>query len=146
MARKKKRAPKGRVFLDTGIFVAALDRSDHWHAAARALFATTSPFLPCTSLFVVSEAHSWFLHRLGEEPARTFQAFLAALPALTLFEGTKAVHASTLRMLDRMRGTKLTYVDASSLVLVEEHRIRTVWGTDPPLGITGADVVPRGLE
>jgi len=47
-----------------------------------------------------------------------------------------------LRKLDRHRGLKLTYVDASSLVLVASARIKTVWGTDAHLGVEGARVLP----
>jgi predicted nucleic acid-binding protein len=46
-------------------------------------------------------------------------------------------------MLDRLRGAKLTYVDASSLTLMERHKIRKVWGTDHHLALTGAEVLPR---
>jgi predicted nucleic acid-binding protein len=118
-----------------------LDRSDRWHADARALFGgdrvawTTSPL-------VVSEAHSWFLHRLGEEPARTFQELLRTLDGLKLLEGTRAHHERVLRVLDRFRGSKLTYVDASSLAFLEEHKIDCVWGTDRHLSLTGAEVLP----
>jgi predicted nucleic acid-binding protein len=130
-----------RVFLDTGIFVAFLDRSDRWHADARALFGGDRVAWT-TSLFVVSEAHSWFLHRLGEEPARTFQELLRALEGLKLLEATRAHHERVLRTLDRFRGSKLTYVDASSLTFLEEQKIDTVWGTDRHLSLTGAEVVP----
>jgi predicted nucleic acid-binding protein len=132
---------KRRVFLDTGIFVAFLDRSDRWHADARALFGGDRVAWT-TSLLVVSEAHSWFLHRLGEEPARTFQELLRTLDGLKLLEGTRAHHERVLRVLDRFRGSKLTYVDASSLAFLEEQRIDRVWGTDRHLSLTGAEVLP----
>ena len=48
------------------------------------------------------------------------------------------------KMLDRLRGSKLTYVDASSLCFMDRHRIRKVWSTDHHLGLTGAEVLPRG--
>lgn len=134
---------KKRTFLDSGIFIAALDRSDRWHPEAAALFSAAAVRW-ATSLLVVSETHSWFLHRLGEEPARRFQAFISELEGLELFEATRAHHAAVLRMFDRLRGTKLTYVDASSLVFLEAHRIATVWGTDRHLAATGAEVIPRG--
>ena len=38
----------------------------------------------------------------------------------------------------------LTYVDASSLCLMERYKIRKVWSTDHHLGLTGAEVLPRG--
>ena len=46
-------------------------------------------------------------------------------------------------MLNRMRGARLTYVDASSLAFMGLHRIDTVWSTDHHLGLTGAQVLPR---
>jgi predicted nucleic acid-binding protein len=143
---KKRRAgrsipAKRRVFLDTGIFVAFLDRSDRWHAEARALFGG-DVVAWTTSLFVVSEAHSWFLHRLGEEPARTFQELLRTLDGLKLLEGTRAHHERVLRVLDRFRGSRLTYVDASSLAFLDEQKIDTVWGTDRHLSLAGAELLP----
>lgn len=44
--------------------------------------------------------------------------------------------------LDHLRGHKLTYVDASTLVFLELKRIREVWGTDQDLAVEGARVVP----
>ncbi len=46
-------------------------------------------------------------------------------------------------MLDRLRGARLTYVDASSLALMARHGIGTVWASDHHLGLTGAAVLPR---
>jgi predicted nucleic acid-binding protein len=131
------------VFLDSGIFIAFLDRSDRFHAAAVELFS--NPPRRChTSLAVVSETYGWFLHRLGEEAARTFRLALADFPWLTLQALDTAHHAAVLGKLERLRGHKLTYVDASSLVLLSRLRIREVWGTDRDLSIEGARVVPTG--
>ena len=132
---------KDAVFLDTGIFIAFLNRADRWHDQARELFAMPRPRWH-TSLLVVSEAYSWFLHRMGEEPARRFRELLVDLKGLTMLEATRNHHAAVLAMLDRLQGLKLTYVDASSLCFLEEHDIRRVWGTDHHLGLTGADVLP----
>jgi predicted nucleic acid-binding protein len=131
------------VFLDSGIFIAFLDRSDRFHSAAVELLS--DPPRRChTSLAVVSETYGWFLHRLGEEAARTFRLALADFPWLTLQALDAEHHAAVLRKLERLRGHKLTYVDASSLVLLSHLRIREVWGTDRDLSIEGARVVPSG--
>ena len=53
-----------------------------------------------------------------------------------------AHHAAVLAKLERLRGHKLTYVDASSLVFLSRLRIREVWGTDRDLSIDGATIVP----
>ena len=134
------RAP--RVFLDTGIFVAALSRRDQYHAQARLLFGGSRPRW-YTSILVWSEAYSWFLHRHGEEAARSFGLFADNLTALTLLEADADVHREACRMLNRMRGARLTYVDASSLAFMERHQIDTVWSTDHHLGLTGARVLSR---
>ncbi len=129
------------VFLDSGIFIAFLDRSDRFHSAAVELFS--NPPRRChTSLAVISEIYGWFLHRLGEEAARTFRVALADFPWLTLQALDAEHHATVLRKLERLRGHKLTYVDASSLVFLAQLRIRAVWGTDRDLSIEGARVIP----
>lgn len=129
------------VFLDSGIFIAFLDRSDTFHAAAAELFS--APPRRChTSLAVISETYGWFLHRLGEEAARTFRLALADLTWLTLQSLDATHHLAVLAKLERLRGHKLTYVDASSLVFLTRVRIREVWGTDRDLSIEGARVVP----
>lgn len=131
----------GPVFLDSGILIAFLDRSDHFHDVAVRLFAAP-PRRWCTSLAVVSETYGWFLHRLGEEAARTFRLALDDLPRLALLTLDAAHHRAVVRKLDRLRGHKLTYVDASTLVFLEAKRIREVWGTDQDLAIEGARVIP----
>jgi predicted nucleic acid-binding protein len=133
---------KEAAFLDSGIFVAFLNSRDAWHDQAAALF-DASPVRWCTSYLVISESYSWFLHRYGEEAARTLSKFVDNLDGLRVFDVDRNHHSSVGRMLDRLRGSKLTYVDASSLCFMEGHKIRKVWATDHHLGLTGAEVLPR---
>jgi len=135
----------GPVFLDTGIFIAFLDRSDQYHQAATCLFSDP-PRRWFSSLAVVSETYGWFLHRLGEEAARTFRLALADLPHLELLPLDAEHHALVIRKLERLRGYKLTYVDASSLVFLDRLRIGEVWGTDRDLALAGARVIPVGTD
>lgn len=130
------------VFLDSGVLIAFLNARDQWHDQATALFALAKPHWS-TSFLVVSEAYSWFLHRHGEESARSLRMFIDNLDGLRLFNVDKNHHRKVVHMLDRLRGAKLTYVDASSLCLMERHKIRKVWATDHHLGLTGAEVLPR---
>jgi len=130
-------------FLDSGIFIAFLDRSDAFHAAAVELFSRP-PRRAHTSLAVISETYGWFLHRLGEQAARTFRLALTDFSWLTLQPLDAPHHAAVLGKLESLRGYKLTYVDASSLVFLRRLRIREVWGTDQDLSIEGARVIPTG--
>ncbi len=129
------------VFLDSGIFIAFLNRSDRWHQAARDLFGGPTPRW-MTSYLVIAETYSWFLHRHGEDDARSFRLLIDRLVALRIVEATSDHHQEVVKMLDRLRGTKLTYVDASSLCVIADHKVRTVWSTDHHLAVTGARVVP----
>jgi predicted nucleic acid-binding protein len=131
----------GPAFLDSGIFIAFLDRSDRYHATAAGLFADP-PRRWFSSLAVVSETYGWFLHHLGEEAARAFRVALVDLPRLVLLSIDEAHHAAVVRKLERLRGHRLTYVDASSLVFLGQLGIREVWGTDSDLSIEGAHVAP----
>ncbi len=133
---------RGGAFLDSGIFIAALSRRDRFHAQVVELFGRTGVRL-MTTVLVVSESYSWFLHRHGEETARAFRGFLGALKGLSLLAHGIEEHERTLRMLDRFRGAKLTYVDAASLAWIEHKGIRSVWSTDHHLALTGAEILPR---
>ena len=132
-------APK--VFLDTGIFVAAMNGYDEYHEAVRAMFDGPAPRWH-TSVLVWSEAYNWFLHQHGDDAARSFGSMVASLEGLVMFTADEEHHAEVCRMSDRLRRERLSYVDASSLVLMERHGIGTVWSTDPRMGLTGARVLP----
>ena len=131
-----------KVFLDTGIFIAAMNRHDRYHDRARALFAGTPHPRWHTSVLVWSEAHNWFLAQHGDDAARAFGSMVASLEGLVMFTADEDHHARVCRMSDRLRHENLTYVDASTLVLIDEHDINTVWSTDHRLGLTGAEVLP----
>ena len=131
-----------QVFLDSGIFIAFLNRRDLHHEQAVRLFSGSRPGWS-TSVLVRSETYSWFLHKHGEEAARSFRFMLDSLEGLRVFDADAAHHEDACKILDRLRGAKLTYVDASSLALIARHGIRKVWATDHHLGLTGAEVVLR---
>jgi predicted nucleic acid-binding protein len=136
---------KPAAFLDTGVFIAFMNRRDQWHDQVTPLFEVPPPHW-CTSLLVVSESYSWFLHRHGEEAARQFRQLLCHLPGLALLESSTRQHQKTLAILDRFRGTQLTYVDASSLAFLQTEKIADVWTTDQHLGLTGARVLPGRIQ
>lgn len=131
----------GEVFLDSGIFIAFLNRSDRFHQVALSLFSQPVPRCS-TSVLVVSETYSWLLHRSGEEAARNFRLVLQTLQNLILLPADTFHQEKIWKRLDHLRGCKLTYVDASSLIWLEERRVNTVWGTDHHLALEGATVIP----
>jgi predicted nucleic acid-binding protein len=132
---------KGEVFIDSGVFIAFLVRRDRLHEQAVELFASPPPRWS-TSVLVVAETYGWFLHRLGEDEARTFRGLLDQLPGLAILDTDEDHRRAVWKKLDRLRGVPLTYVDASSLVWIEQRKISAVWATDSHLAIEGASVVP----
>lgn len=129
------------VFLDSGIFIAFLDRRDRQHRSVLDLFRKP-PAIWSTSALVIAEAYGWFLHRLGEDKARTFREFFHQLEGLNVLDTDPRNRGRAEEKLDLHRGLKLTFVDASSLVWLEDRNIATVWGTDHDLAIEGAEVLP----
>lgn len=71
-----------------------------------------------------------------------FRLLVEELPGFRLL-ATDTQHLEAVwRKLDSLRGSKLTLVDASSLVLLDKYGITTVWGTDHHLAVEGATVIP----
>ena len=128
-------------FIDSGAFIAFMDRSDQWHDQVDALFAAPPKRL-LTSVLVVAETYGWMLHRMGEDSARAFRALVSSLPGLELVVADSTLLDDAGRKLDALRGRKLSLVDASSLVILEARHIPTAWGTDHHLGLEGALVTP----
>jgi predicted nucleic acid-binding protein len=80
---------------------------------------------------------------MGEEQARSFRQLIDNLEELKVLDATHEHHLAVVRMLERFRGTKLSYTDASSLVHLEQRKIKRVWSTDHHLSLSGAEVLPR---
>lgn len=130
-----------KVFIDSGIFIAYLNKRDRWHQQALYLFQEKN-VLPYTSELVISETYSWFLHQAGEEIARQFRLFIGAIPKLKILFMTPDGYEATSVVLEKHRGAKLTYVDAASLALLDAQKIATVWSTDFHLSLTGRTIRP----
>jgi len=130
-----------RVFIDSGIFIAYLNKRDRWHQQALYLFQEKN-IQPYTSELVISETYSWFLHQAGEEIARQYRLFVQAIPRLKILFSNAETFTATATMLERQRGSKLTYVDAASLALLDGQKIATVWSTDYHLSLTGKTIRP----
>lgn len=132
---------RDEVFIDSGAFIAFLVGADRLHEDVVSLFARP-PRRWSTSILVVAETYGWFLHRLGEGAARAFRSLLEELTDLEILDPDLEHRERVWRKLDELRGVRLTFVDASSLVWLEDRGIRNVWGTDHHLGVEGARVIP----
>ena len=132
-------ARKTEGYVDTGAFIAFLDKSDSHHALFRRLFS--DPPALFTSALVVAEGHGWFLRRYDTRRAVEFLNFIDALPDLTIasFDADAVARAS--KHLKRFADQKLTLADAHGLTVMADRRIASCWSTDRHMTLTGAGLV-----
>jgi predicted nucleic acid-binding protein len=116
------------VLLDTGIVYAYYDRSDRWHARARALLRAEQRglILPAP---VIPEVDHLLGHRLGPASRRPFYAgitgghyFVADLPHQT--------YAQVADINQQFEDLDLGFVDAAIVTLADTLQVRRVATTD----------------
>jgi predicted nucleic acid-binding protein len=130
---------KTEAYVDTGAFIAFVDRSDSYHPLFRRLFADP-PDLVTTPL-VVAEGHGWFLKRYDRARAMQFLGLIDDLEPLRLLPAGASEYAGGARMLRKFSDQDLTLTDAVGLYVMKVRGIRTCWSTDRHLGLTGATLV-----
>ncbi len=130
---------KNSAYVDTGAFIAFLDRSDSHHDLFARLFANPPPLL--TSSLVLAEGHAWFLRRYDASRGLQFAALIEELPSLSIASvGHKEIAAAT-SYLRKFQDQKLTLADAMGLYLIDSQKLKVVWSTDRHLGLTGVEIV-----
>lgn len=127
-------------FIDSGALVGFLVRSNPDHGALVRLFSRP-PGRLYTSVLVIAETYDW-LRRLTSDGAAAFTELLRLLPNLEILTADFGHASAVERKLSAYPDTDLSYLGASSLVFLGQHRIPEVWGSDPVLGLEGARVLP----
>jgi predicted nucleic acid-binding protein len=116
----------GRVFVDTGAWVALQDPDDHHHrAAARALPAI---LLSCKSLVtsnqVIGETYTYLRATKGYPEARRFLDGIASTTKLERLFVTEALEREAIQILHRYADHPFSFVDATSFALMRQERLR----------------------
>ena len=132
-------AQRTKAYVDTSAFIAALDRSDSFHAVFARLFSEPPPLV--TSALVLAEGHGWFLRRYDQRRAALFLSFVQELPNLDIYPFDKQELTKTLPLIKKFSDQNLTLADAHGLAILVAERIRTCWSTHRHLGLTGAALV-----
>jgi predicted nucleic acid-binding protein len=106
-----------RTLLDTGPLVAFLNRTDQWHAWAKAqMGALPPPLLTCEP--VLTEA-SFLIHRNGGQPAHVLKKVQAGVIEVALQIETEA--AALEALMRRYQDTPMSLADACLVRLSELH-------------------------
>ena len=127
-------------YVDTGAFIAFLDRSDSHHALFRQRFSKPPALI--TSALVITEGHGWFLRRYDQIRATEFLAFISALRRLDIEPFGADALAKTGAVVKRYGDQALTLADAHGISIIRERRIGACWSTDRRLALSGAELVP----
>lgn len=130
---------KTSAYVDTGAFIAFLDRSDTYHPLFRQRFG--SPPQLVTTTLVVAEGHGWFLRRYDRTRAMQFLNFLEELSPLTILDVGRDELKETTQVLRKFSDQDLTLADAMGLYIMKKYGLKTCWSADPHLGLTDVSLV-----
>lgn len=120
------------MFIDTAAFIALADEGDGCHARAKRFASElTARVQLFTSDLVLAETYSNLRYHLGGDPAREFsRSILAGDSGVELLLATHDDLLAAQRILEKYRDQKFSLVDAASFILMERHRIQTVFTFD----------------
>ena len=138
----------GRVFVDTGAWIALQDSEDRLHGAA----ADTFPALlqACGSLVttncVVGETYTYLRMEEGYAAARRFVDGLGDTAKLERTFVTDAVARDASQILHRSAEHPFRFVDATSFALMRQERIRYTFAFDAHFRTAGFMRIPLDVR
>ncbi len=130
------------VFVDTSAFYALLvqDEAGHEGVAKHWRESTQSGTSLVTSNYVLVETHALLQSRFGMDAVRDFQRSLVPLVNVRWIDA--GVHRQAVERLLKTDHRKLSLVDVTSFLLMDQEGIRTALALDPDFAENGYEVVP----
>lgn len=123
-----------KIFVDTGAFIALLDKRDGFHEAAKAFYLSVSKRANLvTTLLVVAETYTWLRYHGDFNLALRFLKAIEKASesgTLALIYPDAAICEKGRAVLEKYRDQKLSYTDAVSFAVIETLQIGYVFGFD----------------
>ena len=129
-------SPDGRVFVDSGPFIALADRGDRQHLEARRFFARRDVAL-LTHVGVLAEAVTFLRYRFGHAAARRVGDRIRNGRALTLLPIELTDDLEGWRWFLRYRDQRFSLVDCWSFAIMTRLGIREVATFDRDFAVAG---------
>jgi predicted nucleic acid-binding protein len=138
----------GRLFVDSGAWIALRSRRDQHHAEADRLFRETlrRRIRLVTTNLVIAEVHRLILFRVGVEAAARLLDRVGESPSVTVHFAGSEDHAAARRWLERLAPRPVTYADAVSFSVMESIGCTSVLGFDQDFEAAGFALWRPGLK
>jgi predicted nucleic acid-binding protein len=129
----------GRLFVDSGAWIALRNRRDQYHAEADRLIraAVAARIALLTTNLVVAETYRLTLFRVGVRAALRGLERIDASERVGVHFASAADHAAARRWLERLAPRPVTYTDAVSFAVMEAAGCRHVLGFDQDFAAAG---------
>lgn len=129
----------GRLFVDSGAWIALFSSRDGRHADADRIFRqAVARGLPLiTTNLVLAEVHRWLLFHGGIRPAATALTRVEASPRVTIEFATREHHRDARQWIDRLADQRISYTDAVSFAVMQATRCTTALAFDHDFILAG---------
>jgi len=113
----------GKIYVDTSVFYALLDRADRFHKEASSLWVALmdNNFTLITSNYVVVETVALLQKKIGFEAARLW--YRDILSVLTVLWVDADAHQKAYELWLNLGRRRLSLVDCASFVIMHHHQI-----------------------
>ena len=134
-------AVSGRVFVDTGAWIALFSARDAHHNEAERLFryAASRRLRLLTTNLVLAELHRLLLFRAGVRPAAAALTRVDDSALVTVEFPVNALHRAARDWLARLANHPVTYTDAVSFAVMQARGCRQVMTFDSDFSTAGFD-------
>ncbi|MBW8348452.1 PIN domain-containing protein [Bacillus sp. IITD106] len=135
-----------KLFIDTGAWIALIERKDQFHArATNFLKSLDSSVKRVSSSYVIAETYTWFRYRVGFSYAKQFLEIMERSQqngTIKIILGDQDTLQLAEQLLKDFPDQKLSYVDAVSMAIMKIEQIDKVFGFDHHFYLLNFEVVP----
>ena len=133
-----------KLFVDTGGFIAAFNRSDQYHKITREYLQHLSGKEELfTSNYVIDEVITWLRMRIDHRTAVNFAEYVFESKILRVHYIDKDTESLAFKVFKKYSDKKFSFTDASSIAFLEHFRIRFVLGFDQEFKKLGYELLPE---
>jgi predicted nucleic acid-binding protein len=131
-----------KLFVDSAAHLALLNRDDQHHAAAVARLESLREARLVTSRFVLAEVLNRAARDVGAKAATSYIRGVLDRDSCSVLPAMEDVFDRALDLVVRYEDQALSFVDCTTIVLMREGRLRTIFAFDRAFRRLGFEVIP----